>query len=182
MSEQENDSDYFNDSLKIHAICVDMNLSETDARILTYMHAKGIETGKGAQYFLNPANEDSEALEIMLGQKTESMQLASDIILDEKTQEALDLITTIADRISHIDNLLAKECGLENRLTGELRNRLRLYKDQDFRNHMIDLYSNHIMPQLPEYDQEKIENAFSRFRALERQKEKDLLNMVGIKF
>lgn len=181
MSDQGNYSQYFNDALKIHAICVDLNLSEGDARILTYMHAKATESGRGIEYFFSPAQEDSEALEIMLGQRKSTLQLPDNLSLDDKGQEALDLILTIADRISHIDNMLAKECGLENRLSGELRNRLRLYKDQEFCTSMIDLYNKEIFPRLSEYSQQKIDEAFSRFRAQEQQKEKELLDMVGLK-
>lgn len=178
MSDQGTYSQYFNDALKIHAICVDMNLSENDARILTYMHAKASESGKGISYFLNPANEDSEALEIMLGQHKGTAQLPPAISLDAQSQQALDLILTIAERISCIDNMLAKECGLENRLSGELRNRLRLYKDHQFCNNMIQLYNKEIFPRLPQYDQGKIDQAFSRFRAMEKQREKELMSMV----
>lgn len=179
MSDQGTYSHYFNDALKIHAICVDISLSENDARILTYMHAKASESGKGISYFLNPANEDSEALEIMLGQRKGTVQLPPALSLDPQGQQALDLILTIAERISRIDNLLAKECGLENRLSGELRNRLRLYKDPEFCNNMIELYTKEILPRLSEYDQGKIDEAFSRFRALEQKREKEIMNMVG---
>ena len=179
MSDQETYSQYFNDALKIHAICVDISLSENDARILTYMHAKASESGKGINYFLNPANEDSEALEIMLGQRKGTIQLPPAASLDAKGQQALDLILTIAERISRIDYMLTQECGLENRLSGELRNRLRLYKDPVFCHSMIDLYNKEILPRLSQYDRGKIDQAFSRFRALEQKREEEIMSMVG---
>lgn len=182
MSDQGTYSHYFNDALKIHAICVDINLSEHEARILTYMHAKASESGKGISYFLNPAQEDTEALEIMLGQRKGSFQLPPAVNLDDKGQEALELITTIAERITHIDALLAKECGLENRLSGELRNRLRLYKDREFCQSMINLYNKEISPRLCLYTQQRIDEAFSKFRAEEQKKERELMNMVGLHF
>ena len=178
MGDQDSFSNYFDDAVRIHAICADCALSENDARLLTYMHAKASDSGKGVEYFLTPAQEDSEALEIMLGQCKGSLRLPAVMSLDEKGHDAVELILTIADKISNLDNLLARECGLENRLSGELRARLRLYKDTEFRDKMIDLYNTKVMPFLPLYNKEKIDEAFSRFRAEQQRKEKELSDMV----
>lgn len=174
-------ANYFDDALRIHAICADEELSENDARLLTYMHAKASESGKGIEYFLNPAVEDSEALEIMLGECKKTFHLPPAMSLDEKGHEAVDLILTIADRISNLDNILARECGIENRLSGELRARLKLYKNIEFRDRMISIYKTKIQPRLTHYDKEKIDEAFSRFREKQVQKEKELMKAAGIK-
>ncbi|NLE02838.1 MAG: hypothetical protein GX640_23470 [Fibrobacter sp.] len=179
MSEKQNNS-YFDDALKIHAICADNSLSENEARLLTYMHAKAIESGKGVEYFYSPAQEDTDALLIMLGQNKTKIQLPSVASLDQQGQDALELILTIASRISYIDNLLAKECGLENRLSGELRSRLRLYQDSSFRDSMIEIYKKVIQPKLESYTRQKIDDAFCRFRTEQQKKEKELMNFVGI--
>lgn len=181
MPDNEGYSAYFEDALRIHAICADSSLDEDEARLLTYMHTKACETGKGIDYFLSPAEEDAEALEIMLGKSSSYMKFPSSMNLDERGQEALELIMTIADKISNLDHLLAKECGLENRLTGELRARLRLYKDAPFRNKMVELYKSEVIPKLSLYDKEKIDKAFSRFREEQQRKELELMEMVGLK-
>ena len=181
MGDQECFSSYFDDALRIHAICADISLSENEARLLTYMHAKAHESGKGVEYFLNPAEEDAEALEIMLGISKSNFRVPSVMSLDDKGHDALELILTIADKITDLDTMLAKECGLENRLSGELRSRLRLYRDHQFRNSMIDLYKTRIEPRLQLYDKEKIDRAFSRFRAEQERKEKELMQMVGMR-
>jgi len=179
MTGHENYSHYFDDALKIHAICADISLSENEARVLTYMHAKAIESGKGVEYFYCPAEEDSEALQIMLGQSKSSLRLPSVASLDQQGQDALELILTIANRISYIDTLLAKECGLENRLSGELRSRLRLYQDNEYRDKMISLYKTEIQPRLESYTQKEIDEAFCRFRTEQQRREKELMSLVG---
>ena len=44
MENQDSFHNYFEDALKIHAICADIDLNENDARLLTYMHAKASES------------------------------------------------------------------------------------------------------------------------------------------
>ena len=92
-------------------------------------------------------------------------------------QQVLDLILTIAERSSRIDNTAKEWSG--NRLSGELRNCLRLYKDPVFCHSMIDLYNKEILPRLSQYDRGKIDQAFSRFRALEQKREEEIMSMVG---
>lgn len=171
---------YFDDAVKIHAICADEGMSESEARLLTYMHAKASESEKGIDYFLEPADEDAEALEIMLGVYKRKLPLPPSESLDKEGQDAVNLILTIADRISNLDNILAKECGMENRLSGELRARLKLYKDTEFRNKMISLYNTKIQPLLPLYNKEKVDRAFSHFRELQLKKEIELMNAAGL--
>jgi hypothetical protein len=179
MKQENGGGEYFEDALKIHAICVDVNLSENDARLLTYMHAKGMESGLGIDYFTYPPDQDAEALEIMLGYSKGTLRLPSVISLDEDGHKALDLILNISSKINKLDMLLAKELGMENRLTGELRNRLKLYKNQEFCHEMISMYKEKIVPQMNNYNKEKVDNAFTRFREQQVQKEKELLEMTG---
>ncbi|KMQ49559.1 hypothetical protein CHISP_3517 [Chitinispirillum alkaliphilum] len=180
MGETNTEFPNFEDSLKIHAICADNDFSEDDARIFTYMHSKAVESGRGIEYFIKPPPEDSEALEIMLGKKY-TLQLPSQISLDEEEKEAVDLIETVAEKISQLDSLLARECGLENRLSGELRSRLRLYKSAEYRDTMIDRYKRDIKPQLPLYDSSRIDQAFKRYQTEKDLEEQKLLQWAGFK-
>lgn len=181
MTAQGSYSHYFEDALRIHAICVDTGRTENDARLLTYMHAKASESERGIDYFLSPSEEDADALEIMLGKSSKKVDIPPVANLDKKEQDAIDLILTIADRISRLDAILAKECGLENRLSGELTMRLRLYRDTPFRNKMIEIYKNEIVPRFTSYDQDRIDTAFSKFRETQRKTDVELLEMAGIK-
>ncbi len=176
---QEIFSTYFDSALKIHAVCADLEYSEEDARIYTYIHAKATENGRGVAYFWNPAPEDSEALEIMLGIK-KHIDIPPMVTLDENESEAVDLILSIADRISELDNLLARECGLENRFTGELKARLRLYKDEAFRDKMVGIYVETILPKLDHYDKERIDEAFRKSQEEKDRLEKELLQISGL--
>ena len=87
------------DALKIHTICVDLELSENDARLLTYIHAKGIESTLGVSYFDDPPEQDTETLEILLGLSKGTLRLPSIISLDESYHKALDLILNISSKI-----------------------------------------------------------------------------------
>ena len=178
MEKQENFSAYFDSALKIHAVCADLEFSEEDARLYTYIHAKSTESGRGIEYFSDPAPEDSEALEIMLGLKR-SLEIPPLMTLDQKENEAVDLILSIADRISHLDGLLARECGLENRFSGELKARLRLYKDKNFRDAMVTNYVNRVQPRIGGYNKELINRAFRRHQLEKERLERELLELSG---
>lgn len=179
MKPENERNDYFDDALKIHAICVDTNLSEHEARLLTYMHAKGMESGLGIDYFLDPPGQDAEALEIMLGHSKRTLRLPSVISLDEDGHKALELILNISSKINKLDIVLAKELGMENRLSGELRNRLKLYKNHEFCLKMVALYKELIAPHINIYSKEMVDNAFARFREDQIRKEKELMQMTG---
>lgn len=179
MSQNDSYTSYFEDALRIHAICADSNLSENEARLLTYIHAKASESAKGMEYFDSPEQEDTDALEIMLGKSKKKICLPPIVDLNKKEQDALEMILTIADRISRLDMLLAKECGMENRLAGELGLRLRLYKDVIFRDKMLSIYKNSIIPLLTNYDKTKVSNAFFKLKEDQRKKEVELLEMTG---
>lgn len=171
---------YFDDALRIHAICVDNGLSENEARLLTYMHTKGCESGKGIDYFFDPSMDEAEALEIMLGERKKPLPLPAVASLDEEGHEAIHTILTIADRISNLDRYLAEECGLENRLSGELRHRLRLYRDRTFRARMIDLYKSNVVPKMDDYTRERVHQAFRKYRIEKQRREKEIMRSAGL--
>lgn len=179
MDQEENFSAYFDSALKIHAVCADLEYSDEDARVYTYIHAKASETGKGVEYFSDPAPEDSEALEIMLGIKR-SIEIPSMMTLDETENQAVELILSISDKISQLDHLLARECGLENRFSGELKARLRLYKDKEYRDRMVGIYLSEILPRIDQYDKSRIDEAFRRHQEEKDRQEKELLKISGL--
>jgi hypothetical protein len=179
MKEENGRNDYYEDALKIHAICVDVNLTEHEARLLTYMHAKGKESGEGIDYFNEPSEQDAEAIEIMLGHSRGTFRLPSVINLNDDGHKALDLILNISSKINQLDTMLARELGMENRLGGELKYRLKLYKNREFCQKMIALYKDIIIPKLAFYNKEMVDIAFAKFRKEQVQKEKELLELTG---
>lgn len=178
MATEEPYTAYFEDALRIHAICADAGLGENEARLLTYMHAKASENESGIDYFNAPAEEDIDALEIMLGKSKKKIKIPPIMDLEPNEQEAVDIILTIAERIARLDALLARECGMENRLCGELSIRLRLYKDPAFKEKMISLYKKTVIPDFEKYDKEKISLAFSKYQEIQHRKEAELLEMT----
>lgn len=179
MDEHETFGSYFESALKIHAVCADLEYSDEEARVYTYIHTKAVESGRGVDYFYDPAPEDSEALEIMLGLKR-TIEIPPAITLDEQESEALDLILSIAGHIEHLDGILVSECGMENRFSGELRARLRLYKDKKFRDTMINNYLNVVKPKINMYDDERICEAFRKHQESDESFERELRQLLGM--
>mgnify|MGYP000904981636 CR=1 FL=1 len=140
---------FYEDALKIFAICIDNSISETDARVLTYIHSKIIE--KGNNYFLSPPKEEELAITIMLGQHNESTFSEHDI-----DPRALRLFNQVAKKIQEIDIQLHQRMGIENRLHSELRGRLLIYTDKKYRKKMLSIYTNLIIPQMIKYTQDRI--------------------------
>jgi len=179
MDSPESFGSYFHNALKIHAVCADLEYSDEDARVYTYIYTKAAESGRGVDYFNDPAPEDSEALEIMLGLKR-TLELPPAITLDDEESEALDFILSIAGHIEHLDGILVSECGMENRFSGELRARLRLYRDKKFRDIMIGNYLNIIEPKINMYDDERITEAFRKHQEHDAHFEKELQELLGM--
>jgi len=179
MESQESFGSFFESALKIHAVCADLEYSDEDARVYTYIYTKAAESGRGVEYFNDPAPEDSEALEIMLGLKR-TLELPPAMTLDDEESEALDFILSIAGHIEHLDGILVSECGMENRFSGELRARLRLYKDKKFRDIMISNYLNNIEPKIDMYDDERITEAFRKHQEHDECFERELRELLGM--
>jgi hypothetical protein len=167
---------YFDDAMRIYAICGDEALSDDEARLLTYMHAKGCESGKGVDYFADPSEYDDTALEIMIGET---------ILTEQAVTPAGDVVTiadpftaTIGERIRSLDESLKEEHGFENRFCGELHRRMRLYRDPEFRTRMMDVYKEKIAPKIFGYSQEKLQGAFERYRAKRVDDEREIGRML----
>ena len=67
---------------------------------------------------------------------------------------------------------------MENRLSGELKTRLRLYRDGEFRKKMIAIYNERIIPLFSIYDKKMIDDAFARYREEQQRIEKELIEMT----
>ena len=166
------DNTYFDETLKIHAICADLDISEDDTRTISYVHLK-IKENNDKDYFLHPLDEDSQALEIMLDMFHPVFQITND---EEK--EAARIINNVVDLIGKIDNCLKNECGMENRLSGELKNRLKLYKDNNFKNYILNIYKNKILTKFEQYNNENINKAFQCYKTKKAKEEQNILDML----
>lgn len=153
---------YLDDAMRIYAVCTDESLSDDDARLFIYIHFKALESGLGIEYFDNTAESDIDALELMLGEKK-----LGPVINNNKNFEILvadEFVSDMRGRVNRLDFKLSNEAGMETRLTAELRQRLKLYRDPEFRNEMVSLYAEKIAPKIPEYDSTAVDNAFIRHR------------------
>ena len=168
----------FDDAVKIHAICIDNSLTEYDARILTYIHSKSIESKKGINYFLESETidheNDKQAILILLGKNHDDDQFA---YIEQKLDEnAKKLFQLISSKIKQVDIQLQQTMGLENRLTSELNSRLRLYTDVNFRKSMVAIYTKLIVPQLMEYSNDRIKKAFNEYTTRQKKINEELFN------
>jgi hypothetical protein len=153
---------YFEDAVRIYAICGDEELTDDDARLLTYMHAKACESGKGIEYFNDPSEHDEEALKVLTGDLTIGELAISD--KGEVVPVSDPLTASMSDTIGDIDNTLKNEQGFENRISGELRHRLRLYRDPEFRTKMTEIYAKKISPRIFSCTEGGKEQSFRRYR------------------
>lgn len=152
----------FDAALKIHAICFDEDLSDEEARILTYIHAKTNKSDKGLNYFDDYNYFDEQALEILLGNQVAAKEVTKDA--SELEVEAAKFLLETNRYLKVLDAAVEKKFGLERRFQNELSHRLRLYKDPVYRKKMIDLYTSKIVPKILKYTKNDINRSFLNYR------------------
>ncbi len=160
----------FIDALKIHAICIDNSLSESDARILFYIHCKISE--KGINFFFESTIEreyDKSAISIMLGK---------DIKLSDNA-EIQHFFESISEKIKQLDTNLREHSGLENRVISELSERLKLYTDENFCKKMVFIYLNLIVPKLNDYSNDRSMNIWKEYGEKQKKLNDELLNSLN---
>ncbi len=114
----------FSEALQqIYDYCEKNGLSNDDARILSYIHAKIIESND-KYYFNKEQPTDVAAIELMLGQK-ENSSINSD---------------GLRNKLSDLEVPAKSEYGIEKRVSTEVTNRLRLYQKKKYRNKMMGIY------------------------------------------
>jgi len=167
---------YFGDAMRVYAICSDENISDEDTRVLAYMHAKAFESGMGMEYFRNPSRIEEDALEIMVGDV-----VIADTVKSDGQEYKVDnsIIEDFPNYIRSLDSKLHESCGMENRISGELRRRLRLYKDPGYRAQMMSAYSEKIAPKIYAYTKDDIDRSFARYREKKKTEDQAWENMLG---
>ena len=170
MFDDNRGNDTFFEAMQIHAVCLDAKIDDEKIRLLTYMHFKIKANGDNLDYFEQASEQDITSIEIMLGNKAplESM-LKGKRSSKRRVVEAiiLDHSNSTIENIKRLDGTFRKDLGIENRLSGELRNRLRLYRDRAFRKEMVQLYEEIIAPRIDLYEMVTINRAFKQARERE---------------
>ena len=160
-----NNDEMFFEAMQIHAVCVDAGIDDEKTRILTYIHFKLLSNNNDPGYFESAAETDCASIEIMLGNKKTFEGI---VLKSEKKGFTNALILNhceaTASKIKKMDAVFRNEYGIENRLSSELRNRLRLYRDKAYREEMFKLYQDIIVPRKDLYEQCTIERAFRQDR------------------
>lgn len=167
---------YFEDALRIYAVCGDDDLSDADARLLTYIHVKACESGKGIDYFDDPSEFDEKALGVMLGDS---------IIADTLVTQKGEIVSpgdghasAVSREISSLDEAFERGLGMERRISGELQLRLRLYRDKSYRDKMVTLYSKNIAPKIFSGDRSAVDRAFKKYREKTARNEQEIERMI----
>lgn len=139
---------------KIHAICYDLGYNIETARIMFYIYH---------QYHQNykQEKESENALELMLGIKTIDDEIKK-IPNQAEALKAYNFIKKTVQDIKRIDFEIKESTGIQNRLYGELNQRLKYYKDQIFKTKMRTIYSQEIQPKINNYSIEEIHNSFQK--------------------
>ncbi len=177
MSSEDLFTDYFDDAMKIHALCADAQLPDNDAKLMTYIHVKVMESGKGVSYFENADSNDEAALQFLLGERSLGISVNTETE-NESSHNALQSLEELPHKLAELDGMLTTEHGIENPFSSELRERLRLYKDSEFRDEKLSLYKEHISGKISTYNRAKVRKAFRAYRARKEKEEKELMEAL----
>lgn len=113
---------------EIYNISEKLKLSLEETRLLTYIHTK-ITENKDQDYFNKNNDTEILALQIILGKKN----------LHE---------SNISSQIEKLDFDIMCQYNIENRVSKELNNRLKLHSDTFYKEKMLAIYFENILPNL----------------------------------
>jgi hypothetical protein len=161
MKYDELHSRYFENGLKIRAICDDLAYPEEYAQILLYIHIRGTDhysnktvmktMAKIIEEYYHP-DKEIKLKESSFNSNNHIKSMYSDII--------------IGKQLEYADNYLSEKENKNGFFSKQISNILRLYTDTDFREKMLNIYEKNIKKLLKLYNKEKIEKAFKRARLL----------------
>jgi hypothetical protein len=135
--------------MRVYAICADANIDDEKARILNFIRFKLSENGNVDMCFNQELSPDCAVIEAMLGNLVPLQRLFCENSTYKKELVFIEeYCSRIANDIRILDFSLHESVGMENRLIGELRNRLRLYRDAAFRKEMVRMYHEIIAPMM----------------------------------
>ena len=169
---------YYHDALGIHAMCADLHLPNTEAKLFTYIHVKVDPSGGGPDYFGKEQIADVRAIKILLGKTDNAEKIAEIESIDYEWARNFQSIF-IANKLQNIDQQAHNDFGFEFPIRYELQNRLRLYEDVEFRETKLNFYNSKIAPRLSLYNIEKSEEVFRRERLRNELLEKQLRRLFS---
>ncbi len=147
---------YYDDALKISAICADLNLPTSDAKLFTYIHVKTLQND-GVEYFDNDTSHEIKALKILLGKtKLDSFKKLNKL----SQQKPVFKHEKISDKLRGIEVAAKVNFGFEFPFKYELENRLKFHTDSAYRNVKVDFYVTTISPRIRFYEDSDVKRAF----------------------
>jgi hypothetical protein len=169
--------DFFEDGMRICAICSDLNISEEQMRLLIFIHIKLTQLGQ--EYFKQDHQTEIIALRTILGDSHYIEKMYKEQNLDVKIAENLiNFLESYQNTIKKLDIEIKNNYGLENRLTNEFRYRLLLYVNKKFMANMLNLYDKEIKNRIKLYDNKKVDEAFVNYRKKMKKQDEDLMKML----
>lgn len=147
---------YYDDALKISAICADLNLPSSDAKLYTYIHIKTLQND-GVEYFENESPHEIKALKILLGKTKQDSFKKLDKLSQQKEAFKPEIIS---DKLRGIEMAAKVNFGFEFPFKYELENRLKFHTDPEYRNQKVDFYLTTISPRMRFYTDSDIKRAF----------------------
>lgn len=134
-------------ALKIHSTTEKLGLSVDDARLFTYIHLK-ITKANDVDYFSKENDTDVKALKFLLDVENKS--------ITDSDNNALKAFAKIPKAIKEKDLQLRNELGIEGRIFTELNRRLRMHTDPAFREEIMSLYTNKLLPAMKADDETQV--------------------------
>lgn len=159
---------------KITAICLERNLTEVYASVLShfYFQVKSLNT-------LNLFDEDPSG-------KYMTSILLGEVDLDscyDLSEEEIELYKTLKTYLNNQNNLIRNTYGRENMIYDALKMKKRLYEDKDFFEKVKFDYLTLITPNMPNYTLEKSIKIIDEYYANQKNKKFDdideLLNEIS---
>ncbi len=134
-------------ALKIHSTTEKLGLSVDDARLFTYIHLK-VTKAEDADYFSKENETDIKALRFLLDVENDNTT--------ESDDNALKAFANIPKAIKQKDMELRNELGIEGRIFTELNRRLRMHTDASFREEIMSVYNDKLLPAMEEDDESQV--------------------------
>jgi hypothetical protein len=159
-NQEEFFSKYYDDGLRIRAICDDLDYPSEYFPVLLNIHIKG------SKHFYNKEKQDVHKIAYkMLMPESQEMLLKSRLKKDNHIKALFSKII-IGGELKRADDYLLSEAGVENFFKNQLININRMYTDEYYRKKMIKIYEENVKQLIYLYDEERINKAFERGRLL----------------
>ncbi len=128
----------FKTAWSIHTHCEKLNLSADMTRLLTYIHFR-----------YKNMDESTDLIHSEISDVIDFMQNKNTRIFPEESICYAEIIK-VPKKMKSLDLYLKENHGFETRISSELNYRARFHRDSTFRNKMMSIYREKILPCLAE--------------------------------